>query len=111
MINVILSLSEVPESFGRSIAEAIAAERPVIATNIGAMPELVQHGHNGFLVKPKALEAVQKHIEFFCEHPDKIVSMGKSGKKISTSIFSEQVFFNKLRQIYQEISCHDEILM
>ncbi|OOZ36641.1 hypothetical protein BOW52_10665 [Solemya elarraichensis gill symbiont] len=92
MINVMLSLSEVPESFGRSIAEGIAAEKPVIAINSGAMPELVKHSHNGFLVKPKDIKALQKYIEFFCEHPDKIVSMGKLGKKFLLHIFPKRYF-------------------
>ena len=49
-VNVVVSFSLVPESFGRTIAEAMAARRPVIAYRWGAAPELVRHGIDGFLV-------------------------------------------------------------
>ena len=46
------------EPFGLSVIEAMACGTPVIAFNKGSMPELIKHGHNGFLVR-SADEAVQ----------------------------------------------------
>ena len=48
------------EPFGLSVIESMACGTPVIAFNKGSMPELINHGHNGFLVRTvdEAVEAV-----------------------------------------------------
>ena len=42
--------SKVPEAFGMAAAEAISRGIPVVASNIGALPEIIKHGENGFLI-------------------------------------------------------------
>lgn len=48
--DVVVSASKKPESFGRSVAEAIAMNTPVIATNHGGVKDIIIEGENGFLV-------------------------------------------------------------
>ncbi|MBD3843813.1 MAG: glycosyltransferase family 4 protein, partial [Campylobacterales bacterium] len=48
--DVVVSASKKPESFGRSVAEAIAMNTPVIATNHGGIKDIIIDGKNGFLV-------------------------------------------------------------
>lgn len=48
--DVVMSLSHFAESFGRTVAEAMAAGRPVICYDRGAPPTLVQSGRTGFVV-------------------------------------------------------------
>jgi len=48
--NVVVSASKKPESFGRSVAEAIAMNTPVIATNHGGVLDIIQEDINGYLV-------------------------------------------------------------
>lgn len=48
--DVVVSASKKPESFGRSVAEAIAMNTPVIATNHGGVLDIVHEGVNGYLV-------------------------------------------------------------
>jgi len=47
--DVVVSSSKKPESFGRSVAEAIALDTPVVATNHGGVLDIVQEGINGYL--------------------------------------------------------------
>jgi N-acetyl-alpha-D-glucosaminyl L-malate synthase BshA len=52
------------ESFGLAALEAMACEVPVIATNVGGVPEVVEHGIDGFLVEPGDVkEAARYAIE------------------------------------------------
>ncbi len=51
--NAVVSTSKKPESFGRSVAEAIALNTPVIATNHGGVLDIIQNGINGYFVKPE----------------------------------------------------------
>jgi glycosyltransferase involved in cell wall biosynthesis len=62
--DVVVHASTDPEGFGRVVVEAMALGRPVIATNIGAPPEVVAEGETGWLVPPgdpDALAAVIDH--------------------------------------------------
>ncbi|HAW09286.1 MAG TPA: hypothetical protein DCW42_09040 [Bacteroidetes bacterium] len=51
-----------PESFGIVITEAFAFGKPVIASNIGAIPELIEDGYNGFLFEPNDKEQLENII-------------------------------------------------
>lgn len=58
----LLHLINFDEPFGLSVIEAMASGTPVIATNRGSMPELIEHGVNGFLVDDihSALRAIDR---------------------------------------------------
>jgi len=60
--HVLVAPSLAPESFGIVIAEAYSHGLPVIATRIGAYPEIVQDGKTGFLVKPGSAEGLSSAI-------------------------------------------------
>jgi glycosyltransferase involved in cell wall biosynthesis len=48
----IFVLPSLNEGMGRVLVEAMAAGKPIVASNVGGIPDLVQHGHNGLLVPP-----------------------------------------------------------
>ena len=58
--HALLHLINFDEPFGLSVIEAMACGTPVIAMNRGSMPEIIEHGRNGFLVQnlEEAVEAV-----------------------------------------------------
>ena len=61
-IDIFLLLSGL-EGFGQSILEAMLMEKPVIATNVGGIPEIINHQKTGFLVEPNDYEEIIKYIE------------------------------------------------
>lgn len=63
LAEVVLSTSIEPEAFGRVMAEAGALGKPVIATNIGAAPEIVVPGETGWLVPPSDAEALAAALD------------------------------------------------
>ena len=54
---VVSANSRKPEAFGRSMAEALAMNRPVVATGFGGALDIVEDGVNGFLVPPSQADA------------------------------------------------------
>jgi len=65
------------ESFGLAALEAMACEVPVIATNVGGLPEVVEHGVDGYLVEPGDVPAAARHAIEILSRADRGREMGK----------------------------------
>jgi N-acetyl-alpha-D-glucosaminyl L-malate synthase BshA len=68
------------ESFGLAALEAMACEVPVIATNVGGLPEVVTHGVDGYLVAPRDVEAAGKYALEILTRADRGRSMGQKAR-------------------------------
>ncbi|MGH9792303.1 MAG: N-acetyl-alpha-D-glucosaminyl L-malate synthase BshA [Candidatus Acidiferrales bacterium] len=64
------------ESFGLAALEAMACEVPVIATDVGGLPEVVTHGEDGFLVAPRDVAAAAQHAIEMLARADRGREMG-----------------------------------
>ena len=51
-------LPSAQESFGLAALEAMACEVPVVASNVGGLPEVIEHGVTGFLHPPGDLDGM-----------------------------------------------------
>ena len=102
-LNLMLSCSIVPEAFGRSIVEAQLAEIPVIATDVGAAPEIIEDRKTGFLVPPKNSEALAEAIAWSFTHQEECKKMTESAKKIARERFSMEQMVNATINVYQEV--------
>jgi glycosyltransferase involved in cell wall biosynthesis len=100
-LNVVVSFSVVTESFGRTLAEAMAARRPVIAYDRGAAPELVRHGVDGFLVPFLDLDRALEHLGALLDDPARVQEMGRSGRARVLARFSPAVFAPQLDAVYR----------
>jgi len=100
---VVVSFSLVAESFGRTIAEALAARRPVIAYRWGAAPELIQHGRDGFLVPYLDFAQALEHLGMLADRPDRLKEMGRNGRARAERLFSLDAFGSALNGIYRHI--------
>jgi glycosyltransferase involved in cell wall biosynthesis len=58
----VVVLPSVAEAFGLVLVEAMALRRPIVATNTGGIPELIQHGESGWLVEPGSAPALAEGI-------------------------------------------------
>ena len=65
------------ESFGLAALEAMACEVPVIGTNAGGMPEVVEHGVDGFLVEPGDVRDAARYAIDILSRADRGREMGK----------------------------------
>lgn len=106
-LNVVMALSHFAESFGRTVAEAQAARRPVIGYRWGAVPELIDDGQTGFLVGYKDVEAVVARVNTLCKDPGLIATMGTAGREKIIRQFSPVVLRNNLRHALSAILAED----
>lgn len=70
------------EPFGIVFLEAMAHKLPVIGTKIGAIPDFIHEGRNGFLVEPGNTEQIVKGISEVFDSPDKAKAFGEYGQKL-----------------------------
>jgi len=68
------------ESFGLAALEAMACEVPVIATNVGGVPEVVEHGVDGYLVEPGDVKTAANHAIEILSRSDRGREMGQRAR-------------------------------
>jgi glycosyltransferase involved in cell wall biosynthesis len=86
--DVACQVSRWQEAFGLTIAEAMAAGKPLIGTRTGAIPELIDDGRSGFLVEPGDTLDLAEKIVRLARDPRRREEMGCSGKRICQEKFS-----------------------
>lgn len=64
----IFVLPSIKEGFPWVILEAMAAKVPIVATDVGAMPEIIENDKNGILVEPKSPEQLAEAIKYLLEN-------------------------------------------
>lgn len=92
-----------PEGFGLTIIEAMALEKPVIATNIPGPSELVVNGETGFLISPQDYSALANSILELVNNPELAKQMGDKGRKRVEELFDIKGTLRKIEETYEEI--------
>ncbi|MGY1805399.1 glycosyltransferase family 4 protein [Blastococcus sp. SYSU D00922] len=89
--DVVLMPSRV-ESFGLVAVEALLLGRPVVATRIGGLPEVIKHGETGVLVEPDDPQALADAVIHLLEHPEQADALGRAGLADARSRFSIEAY-------------------
>lgn len=90
------------EGWGLSLMEAMACGKPVVATKVGGIPELVKNNKNGCLVNPGDSTALAKRITRLLKNENEAKEMGKEGiKKARTYTWNKTA--KKVKGIYEGI--------
>lgn len=95
-------LTSLNEGFGRVIIEAMASGLPVIATNVGGVPEIVQEGIHGFLVPSDDDKFLADAIEKLVLDEPLRTSIGLTNKKVA-KYYSLTNYINRVCAIYEEL--------
>lgn len=91
------------EPFGLTILETYAAGRPVVASAIGGIPEVVESGRSGLLVKPGSTEELRDAIEHLWFQVDERREMGRRGWELSTTKFGPERYYQSLLAVYERV--------
>ena len=99
----IFVLSSLSEGFPVVIPEAMAAGKPIVASNVGGIPDAVTEGVTGFLVAPENAAQLAEKLIYLIEHPEVRVSMGKSGRKKVEERFTWGKIAGRISEIYKNL--------
>ena len=102
-VDIVVHTSIKPEPFGLVLAEAMAAGKPIVASDAGACPEIVEDGRSGLLFTPGDAGALALQLIRLLSHPglsEELVAHGwtRVSKRFEASRASRQV-----AAVYQEI--------
>jgi len=89
-LDVLVLPSLQPEPFGLVILEAMAAGRPVIATNHGGPVEVIEDGVTGILVPPTDPEPLAEALLMLLRQPDRARAMGAAGQERCLQLYTAQ---------------------
>jgi glycosyltransferase involved in cell wall biosynthesis len=93
----VVSSSKKPESFGRSVAEALALNTPVVATDHGGVLDIIIEAENGFFYPVGESRILAEYIE-------KCRGLEFDGYRYISEYFSLGQMVDKTLQVYEEVA-------
>lgn len=96
----IFILPSLYEPFGMAAAEAMAAGRPVIASNVGGLKEIVDHGVNGLLFTPKNHHELAQHITKLLQDKKLWTTLSQNAREKS-AIFKPENIAKRYLEVYR----------
>ena len=99
-VNLLTSISE---GFPYALPEGARMKCATIASMVGGVPTLIDHGINGLLFTPGDAEGLSKHMHYFIEHPQERETMGQALYEKTKENFSLSVMIRTQREIYERI--------
>jgi len=101
--DICLYPSTVGEPFGLTMLESLAAAKPMIVTNSGGMPEIIQDGINGYVVPIRDYETIAARIMMLLEYKDVRERIGATGRKFAELRFTKEIMTQNNLQVYEYI--------
>jgi len=96
--------SEWYETFGLVLLEAFAAGRPVIASRIGGIPEVVREGDDGLLFPPGSVDDLAQALGWMQDHGADAAEMGRRGRRKVEEVFAPGLHYQRLLAIYRGLT-------
>jgi len=85
------------------IYEAFSMGKPVIGSNIGGIPELVDHKKNGLLFEMGNVDSLTNNINYLLTNQNIIINFGKEARKKAELEFHPEVHYDKIYNLYLQL--------
>jgi len=95
-------LPSLSEGLPLALLEALALQKPVVATNVGGIPEIVEDGVTGYLVPPKNPEALADKILLLLRDPQMASNIGQAGRKRVEVTFGLDQMVREYQSLYDK---------
>jgi glycosyltransferase involved in cell wall biosynthesis len=98
----VFAFSTFYENLPFAVLEALSSGLPVVTTNVGGLPEMIESGKNGFLVQPFNSRELADKILYLLEHPDAASEMAFLARKVIEERFDWRLIVQKVLKVYDE---------
>jgi glycosyltransferase involved in cell wall biosynthesis len=99
----VFAQASLEEAFGIAALEAMAAGLPVVATRVGGVPELVEHGETGWLVPRGDVAALAARMHALLLDADRRLAMGAAARARGAAVFSVEQMVSKISAVYDDV--------
>jgi len=89
------------EGLGLAALEAMACSRPLVASDVDALPEIVVHGTTGMLVRPDDAGALASAMAAYLDDPEEAAAVGEAGRQRVVERFSVAAMTRATRDVYR----------
>ena len=97
------------EAMPMSILEAMGYGLPIIASNVGGIPQLVEEGKNGFMVTPGDIDGFSTAILNIIQNDDLNYEMGKNSLEKADEKYSLEAHIQKIKELYDTVLRRDKV--
>lgn len=84
------------------VAEAMACARPVVATAVGGIPDLIDHGRNGLLADSHDVDGIASRLALVLDDPGLAHQLGQAGRRTVEERFDAAVAARQLASLFSE---------
>jgi glycosyltransferase involved in cell wall biosynthesis len=102
--DVVVHASVLAEPFGRVLVEAMLANRPIVATAAGGVPEVVSDGETGVLVPPGDAQALGEALDALRRDPARVAALSRRGADHARARFSRESMLAGVRRVILEVA-------
>ena len=99
----IFVLSSVFDILPTAVIEAMSMGKPVVATSVGGVPEILKDGITGIIVPPRSSLDLAKGIKCLIADTSLRRSMGKAGRRRAVTHFDARHYVSQTEQLYREV--------
>ncbi|MEJ2628680.1 MAG: glycosyltransferase family 4 protein, partial [bacterium] len=85
------------------IYESFAMGKPVIGSDLGGIPELIEHGKTGLIFKARNVEMLAAKINFLLDSDHRILAYGKRARQKAEKQFSPDIHYKKIMEKYNRM--------
>ena len=85
-----------------TIIESFLYGKPVIASDIGGMSEMVKNNENGFKIQPGNISQLVKYIETLYNNKELVIKLGKNARKEAEQVYNSSLHYDKIIQAYED---------
>ena len=98
----IITLSSITEGLPYVLLESGYAARPIVASNVGGIPEIIENNKTGILVSPRNSEEIKSSIEYLIKNPRNATHFGNTLKEKILKDFTQKTMLEKTFVLYRK---------
>ncbi len=91
------------EAFPNAIMEAMAMKRPVVASRVGGVPDIVHDGETGYLVEPGDPSAIAEKVSTLLQNQSLREKIGEEGRRFVEKNCSHNIMVHRLEGVYRDL--------
>jgi glycosyltransferase involved in cell wall biosynthesis len=96
------------EGLPYTLLEAMSAKIPIIATTVGDIPSIIQHGKSGYLVPPSDSSALEKSMLAFLENPEHAQAMAEEAQRTLNEQYTAEKMVNETERLYLSLAVDEK---